>query len=109
NGAGKTSTLEMIEGLRTPDAGTIRVAGLDAVAESDAVHRLIGVQLQTTALFHDLSAAELLELFAGLYGVSTSKQRIDELLTMVGLAEKRQSRADQLSGGQQQRLSIALA
>ena len=99
----------MIEGLRAPDAGSIRVAGIDAVAESDAVRRLIGVQLQTTALFDDLSAAELIELFAGLYGVAATTARADELLAMVGLEEKRDAARDQLSGGQQQRLSIALA
>src|SRR6478735_6841098 len=48
NGAGKTTTLEMIEGLRKPDAGSITVAGFDAIAESDKVRRVIGVQLQTT-------------------------------------------------------------
>jgi ABC-2 type transport system ATP-binding protein len=109
NGAGKTTTLEMIEGLRPPDAGTIRVAGLDAVAQSDDVRRIIGVQLQTTALFDYLNAAELIELFAGLYGVDGSPARIDELLGMVGLLEKRGARVDELSGGQRQRLSITLA
>ena len=109
NGAGKTTTLEMIEGLRRPDAGAIRVAGLDAVTQSDEVRRLIGVQLQTTALFDYLNAAELIELFAGLYGVDGSPARIAELLGMVGLLEKRKSRVDELSGGQRQRLSITLA
>jgi ABC-2 type transport system ATP-binding protein len=109
NGAGKTTTLEMIEGLRAPDSGTIRVAGIDAVADSDRVRRVIGVQLQTTALFDYLNAAELIELFAGLYGVDGSAQRVDELLGMVNLLEKRKSRVDELSGGQRQRLSITLA
>lgn len=109
NGAGKTTTLEMIEGLRRPDAGTIRVAGLDAVEESDEVRRLIGVQLQTTALFDYLNATELIELFAGLYDVDGSPARIDELLGMVGLEDKRKARVDELSGGQRQRLSITLA
>jgi ABC-2 type transport system ATP-binding protein len=109
NGAGKTTTLEMIEGLRKPDAGTIQVAGFDAVGESDYVRRLIGVQLQTTALFDYLNAAELIELFAGLYGVDGSQMRIDQLLSMVGLQEKRKARVDELSGGQRQRLSITLA
>ena len=99
----------MIEGLRVPDSGTIRVAGFDAVSEGAAVRRVIGVQLQTTALFDELAAAELLELFAGLYGVPAAKERIDGLLALVGLEEKGGSRVDQLSGGQQQRLSIALA
>ncbi len=109
NGAGKTTTLEMIEGLRKPDAGTIHVAGLDAVGESAAVRRAIGVQLQSTALFDYLSAAELVELFAGLYDVDAPAGRVAELLTMVGLEEKRTARVNEMSGGQQQRLSIALA
>jgi ABC-2 type transport system ATP-binding protein len=109
NGAGKTTTLEMIEGLRKPDSGSIRVAGIDAVADSDSVRRVIGVQLQTTALFDYLNAAELIELFAGLYGVDSSSQRVDELLGAVNLLEKRKSRVDELSGGQRQRLSITLA
>jgi ABC-2 type transport system ATP-binding protein len=109
NGAGKTTTLEMIEGLRAPDAGTIRVAGFDAVTQSDQVRRLIGVQLQTTALFDYLSAAELIELFAGIYDVDGSSARVNELLRMVGLQEKRNARVDELSGGQRQRLSITLA
>jgi ABC-2 type transport system ATP-binding protein len=109
NGAGKTTTLEMIEGLRTPDEGTIRVAGYDAIEESETVRRLIGVQLQTTALFDYLSAAELIQLFGGLYSLDVSATRIDELLGMVGLEEKRNARVNALSGGQKQRLSITLA
>lgn len=109
NGAGKTTTLEMIEGLRKPDAGAITVDGIDAVNDSDRVRRLIGVQLQSTALFDYLNAAELIELFAGLYEVDGGAARIDELLGMVGLLDKRKARVDELSGGQRQRLSITLA
>lgn len=109
NGAGKTTTLEMIEGLRHPDAGTIRVAGFDAVREAAKVRQVIGVQLQTTALFDYLTAAELIELFASLYNVDSSRARVDELLAMVNLQDKRSARVDELSGGQRQRLSIALA
>src|SRR5690606_11751528 len=88
NGAGKTTTLEMIEGLRQPDAGEIRVAGFDAISQSEQVRRVIGVQLQTTALFDYLTAAELIELFAGLYNVDGSPERVNALLDMVGLREK---------------------
>ena len=108
NGAGKTTTLEMIEGLRPPDSGTITVAGFDTRTQTEEVRRAIGVQLQTTALFDYLNAAELIQLFASLYEVDASPERIDHLLGMVGLREKRNSAANQLSGGQQQRLSIAL-
>ena len=68
NGAGKTTTLEMLEGLRAPDSGELRVVGIDPVAHPEQVHRLIGVQLQTTALFDYLNCAEIIALFASLYG-----------------------------------------
>ncbi|HEU0116592.1 MAG TPA: ABC transporter ATP-binding protein [Thermomicrobiales bacterium] len=109
NGAGKTTTLEMIEGLRAPDAGTIRIGGCDPIADGDKVRRMIGVQLQSTALFDYLSAAELIALFAGLYDVDDSPARVDALLALVGLEEKRRARVDELSGGQKQRLAIAIS
>ncbi|MDI3339284.1 MAG: ABC transporter ATP-binding protein, partial [Sphaerobacter sp.] len=109
NGAGKTTTLEMIEGLRVPDDGTIQVAGIDAVRDPTAVKRVIGIQLQTTALFDHLTVRELIILFAALYGADTSKAAVDRLIEMVSLQEKAGAYANALSGGQQQRLSIALA
>jgi ABC-2 type transport system ATP-binding protein len=109
NGAGKTTTLEMIEGLRQPDAGEVRVAGLDPVADGDAVRRLIGVQLQATALFDYLTVAELVELFAGLYDADASAARVAALIGLVGLAEKAGARVAQLSGGQRQRVAVAVA
>jgi len=109
NGAGKTTTLEMIEGLRVPDAGTIRVAGIDAVAEPTRLRKSIGAQLQTTALFDYLSATELIKLFCGLYGVDDSPARVDELVEMVNLKEKRSAKVNELSGGQRQRLAITLS
>jgi ABC-2 type transport system ATP-binding protein len=109
NGAGKTTTLEMIEGLRKPDAGSIRLDGFDAIGQTDDVRKIIGVQLQTTALFPYLSASELIELFANLYEVPNAATRAPELLKLVNLEEKAGSRVEELSGGQQQRLSIALA
>jgi ABC-2 type transport system ATP-binding protein len=109
NGAGKTTTLEMIEGLRMPDSGSITVDGIDAVRESDRVRPIIGVQLQTTALFEYLSAAELVTLFAGLYESDASPAKVQRLLDMVDLREKAGSQVNTLSGGQRQRLSIALA
>ena len=109
NGAGKTTTLEMIEGLRKPDAGEIEVAGYDAVKETGELKRIIGVQLQTTALFDYLSIEETLSLFADLYGADSSPEHVWRLLKTVSLTEKKGARVDQLSGGQQQRLSMALA
>jgi ABC-2 type transport system ATP-binding protein len=109
NGAGKTTTLEMVEGLREPDAGSVVVAGIDVARDPTAVKRIIGVQLQTTALFDHLTVRELIELFAALYGVRASQTRVDELIGLVTLEEKAGARVNQLSGGQKQRLSIALA
>jgi ABC-2 type transport system ATP-binding protein len=109
NGAGKTTTLEMIEGLRTPDAGSIRVAGIDVVADPVAVKRVIGVQLQTTALFDHLSVRELIELFGALSDGRTDAAWVDELVRLVSLEEKAGAFVNALSGGQRQRLSIALA
>ena len=109
NGAGKTTTLEIIEGLRDPDEGSIMLAGIDAVRDKVALKKSIGVQLQSTALFDYLTIAELIELFAALYDADTSKARVDDLISMVSLQEKRGSRVGELSGGQQQRLSIAIA
>jgi ABC-2 type transport system ATP-binding protein len=99
----------MLEGLRAPDGGEMRVAGFDPVAEPERVHRVIGVQLQSTALFDYLSCAEIVALFAALYGADASPTRVERLLALVGLEEKRRSRINTLSGGQQQRLAIALA
>ncbi len=109
NGAGKTTLLEMVEGLRNPDSGTVRVAGVDAARYPVIVKRLIGIQLQTTALFDFLSVREIIGLFAALYDSDSSSKRINELIAMVALQEKAGSYANTLSGGQQQRLSIALA
>ena len=108
NGAGKTTTLEMLEGLRAPDRGTIRVAGFDPVSEAASVHRVIGVQLQSTALFDYLNCAEIVALFAALYRADATAPRVDRLLALVGLEEKRNARVDTLSGGQKQRLALAL-
>jgi ABC-2 type transport system ATP-binding protein len=109
NGAGKTTTLEMLEGLRAPDSGELRVVGIDPVAHPEQVHRLIGVQLQTTALFDYLNCAEIIALFASLYGADASSAWVESLLALVDLQEKRRARVDALSGGQKQRLAVALA
>jgi ABC-2 type transport system ATP-binding protein len=109
NGAGKTTTLEMIEGLREPDEGRIAVAGFDVRSDAENVKRRIGIQLQSTSLFDHLTVGELVGLFSSLYGSDASPERVDTLLGLVSLQEKRDDLAETLSGGQQQRLSIALA
>jgi ABC-2 type transport system ATP-binding protein len=107
NGAGKTTTLEMVEGLREPDAGTVRLLGETPWPRNPRLLPRMGVQLQASAFFEKLSAREQLETFGSLYGVP--RRRVDEMLELVGLADKASTREDKLSGGQRQRLSIACA
>ncbi len=107
NGAGKTTTLELIEGLRQPDSGSVRLLGMSPWPRNRRLLPLMGVQLQATAFFEKLSAREQLQTFGALYGVGSA--RIDEMLELVGLADKAATREDRLSGGQRQRLSIACA
>ncbi|MFI7678379.1 ABC transporter ATP-binding protein [Actinophytocola sp. NPDC049390] len=107
NGAGKTTTLEIIEGLREPDSGSVRLLGQSPWPRNVALLPRIGVQLQASAFFEKLTAREQLRTFASLYGVSAT--RADEMLELVGLTDKADTREDKLSGGQRQRLSIACA
>jgi ABC-2 type transport system ATP-binding protein len=106
NGAGKTTTMEMIEGLHAPDSGELRVLGLDVRRSAARIKGRIGVQLQTAALYPQLTVAELLDLFASFFGRRPATER---LLEDLELTEKRNARTKTLSGGQQQRLSVALA
>ncbi len=109
NGAGKTTTLSCLEGLKKPDSGAITVEGLDVQKDSVKVKRMLGVQLQATTLFPDLTATELVELFASFYNVFLQRKQIISYLAGFGLEEKAKARANQMSGGQQQRLALALA
>lgn len=109
NGAGKTTTLEMMEGLREPDSGAIVIDGVPVWPNPGLTKKLIGVQLQSTALFDYLSVDEMLRLFGSFYHVRLSDAQVDSFLEMVSLSEKKRSGVKELSGGQQQRLSIALA
>ncbi|MEU9197409.1 ABC transporter ATP-binding protein [Streptomyces hundungensis] len=106
NGAGKTTTVECVEGLRVPDAGTVRVAGHDPVADHDRVTRILGAQLQESELQPKLTVREALELYSAFYPDPADWRPLAERL---GLAPKLTTRFAKLSGGQKQRLSIALA
>lgn len=105
NGAGKTSTLECLEGLRTPSGGSLRVAGIDPVSDSLKLRNLIGVQLQSAGLPESITPNEAMKFFCAYHGVSP---RFD-LLERLGLAEKRNAQFFELSTGQQRRLALALA
>ena len=106
NGSGKTTTVECVSGLRTPDRGAIRGAGIDPLRERDALRRVLGVQLQSAALPEKMKVWEALDLYASFYPEPDDWR---ELLERVGLGAKRDSMFGRLSGGQKQRLSVALA
>ncbi len=109
NGAGKTSTLSVVEGIVKPAEGCVTVGGYDIVHQSAAAKRLMGVQLQTSAYFPDLTAVELLQLIASFYEIFPSRKQAIAQLDRFELGEKANAKVSQLSGGQQQRLSLALA
>ena len=106
NGAGKTTTIECMEGLRKPDRGMVRVLGVDPQLEGQALCLRVGMQLQQSNLPDRIKVWEALDLYASFY-----PQAVDwkELLTQLGLEEKRNTPFSKLSGGQKQRLFIALA
>ncbi len=106
NGAGKTTTIEILEGLRAPDSGSISVLGIDVTRNPGALKERIGVQLQTAALYPNLTVEELIDLFGSFYAHA---RPTEEVMAEVGLTERRMGISKDLSGGQRQRLSIALA
>ncbi len=106
NGAGKTTIIECLEGLRSPDAGTLRVLGLDPKSASDSLRERIGAQLQQSSLPARLRVGEALSLFSAFYRRVVPAV---DLLAELGLQDKVGVAFANLSGGQRQRLSIALA
>jgi ABC-2 type transport system ATP-binding protein len=108
NGAGKSTTIGMLCTLVRPTSGTAIVAGHDIVAERDDVRRNIGLVFQDTTLDGYLSAEQNLQLHAELYGVPRElvEPRIRQVLTMVGLWERRESLVNTFSGGMKRRLEI---
>jgi ABC-2 type transport system ATP-binding protein len=109
NGAGKTSTLSAVEGLIKPHSGKISVAGNDLREKPLHAKVAMGVQLQSTSFQPELTVAEIIQLFAGIYGVDLSKERLLALLDDIKLADAATKRFGQLSGGQQQRVSLVIS
>ncbi|MFI5771838.1 ABC transporter ATP-binding protein [Streptomyces sp. NPDC051658] len=106
NGAGKTSTVELLEGLARPDAGTVRVLGHDPFRERAAVRPRIGVMLQEGGFPSDLTVTETVRMWAG---CTSGARPTAEALDLVGLAHRARVRVKQLSGGERRRLDLALA
>jgi ABC-2 type transport system ATP-binding protein len=109
NGAGKSTTISMLCTLITPSGGTAEVAGFDVVKERADVRRNIGLVFQDTTLDGYLSAERNLRLHAELYGIPRSivNDRLQQVLDMVGLWDRRKSKVSTFSGGMKRRLEIA--
>jgi ABC-2 type transport system ATP-binding protein len=106
NGAGKTTTVEILEGYRKHDAGEVEVLGADPRRAGSAWRERVGVMLQSSSLYPNLTVLESLRIFGGYYAEPRDAGEVAEL---VGLAEKRDARVRTLSGGQQRRLDLGLA
>src|SRR5436309_825774 len=109
NGAGKSTTINMLCTLARPTGGRATVAGHDVVAERDDVRRNIGLVFQDTTLDGYLTAAQNLKLHAELYGVRSDlvKPRMEQVLRMVGLWDRKDGEVSRFSGGMRRRLEIA--
>jgi ABC-2 type transport system ATP-binding protein len=106
NGAGKTTTVEILEGYRSRDAGEVRVLGHDPEHPGGDFRERIGVVLQQSQLWPNLTVRETHAMFAGYYGRSRD---IDEVIALVGLEQKQDARVKSLSGGQKRRLDLGIA
>jgi ABC-2 type transport system ATP-binding protein len=106
NGAGKTTLVEMIEGLQPPSAGEIIVFGHHWKGNEDFLHHQLGISLQETRFIDKLRVGETLDLFSSFYGLESS--RIDEVLGMIALEDKKKAYVVNLSGGQRQRLALGV-
>jgi ABC-2 type transport system ATP-binding protein len=106
NGAGKTTVTEILEGYRNPSAGEAMVLGFVPAKGGPGFKRHIGIVLQSAGLDPFLTVRETVDLYAGYY---PTPRAVDEVVELVGLAEKRDTRVARLSGGQQRRLDVAVA
>ncbi|HVV06008.1 MAG TPA: ABC transporter ATP-binding protein [Puia sp.] len=109
NGAGKTSTLSAVEGLLKPQSGNIHVAGYSIREQPLYARANMGVQLQATSFQPELTIAEIIQLYAGIYGIDLSKDQVAAILTNIKLQDSANKKYGQLSGGQQQRISLVIA
>lgn len=108
NGSGKSTTIRMLCGLLTPTSGAGSILGLDIKRQGEEIKRHIGYMSQKFSLYDDLTVMENLEFYAGLYSLAKSemKSRIEEMLDMAGLTDRRYELTANLSGGWKQRLAL---
>ena len=111
NGAGKSTTISMLSGLLQPDDGEARIAGHSVRSAGDAARAALGVVPQDIALYPDLSARENLTFWGKMYGLRGAqlKARVDEVLDIIGLAERQKGRVGTFSGGMKRRVNIGVA
>lgn len=109
NGAGKTSTLSAIEGLLKPVSGDITVSGFNIREKPLHARANMGVQLQATSFQPELTIAEILRLFASIYGVNLEDDTVRAKLAEINLEDAAGKKISQLSGGQQQRVSLVIS
>ena len=107
NGAGKTTLVEMIEGIQKPDQGEIFILGKKWKGNEDELRNVIGLSLQETRFIDKLTVRETVKLFASFFELPD--KRIDEIINIIGLDEKKKSYVVNLSGGQRQRLALGIA
>jgi ABC-2 type transport system ATP-binding protein len=107
NGSGKTTSIRMMCGLLTPDAGAGHTLGLDVVREAGEMKKRVGYMTQRFGLYEDLSIRENLDFIARVYGVQPRRERVDAALDRLGLASRAGQLAGRLSGGWKQRLALA--
>ncbi|WP_417914868.1 ATP-binding cassette domain-containing protein [Candidatus Electronema sp. JM] len=111
NGSGKTTAIRMLTGLLAPSSGSVRVLDSDLPQDAELLRLRIGYMTQKFSLYDDLTVQENLQFIARIYGLSgrAQKRRIEELLAVYKLEDRRKQMAGRMSGGQRQRLSLAAA
>jgi len=111
NGAGKTTAIRILCGLSVPTSGEISVAGYDVYRQSEAIKRNIGYMCQKFSLYEDLSVAENIRFYAGIYGLGRKhiRERTEELLVQLGLGQIRNKLISELPLGWRQKLAFSVA
>lgn len=111
NGAGKSTTISMLAGLLEPDSGEASIMGHSIISQSQQARACVGVVPQDIALYPDLSARENLTFWGKMYGLrgAVLKARVDEVLQVIGLADRQRDRVGSFSGGMKRRVNIGAA